>query len=63
MLSKLTHGIKQPKNLFFILLFLSVAVYGIVDNNLAIIAKVYFAMFLFGLLIGLFFYVKKIILK
>ncbi len=63
MMGKLIGWIKQPKNIVFIILLTGVAIYGIMDNNLGIIIKVYITVFLFGLLIGGIFYLINNFLK
>lgn len=52
MLTKLINWFKNPRNIIFIILMIIIAVYGIIDNNIEIIIKVYIGMFLFGLLVG-----------
>ena len=49
---KLINWIKNPRNIVFIVLMIISTIYGIIDNNLVIIIKVYIGMFLFGLLVG-----------
>lgn len=55
---KLLTWFKQPANIFLILILLAVTVVGIVDDNLEIIMIVYAVAFLYGILFGLFFYIK-----
>lgn len=55
---KLLTWFKQPENIFLILILLAVTVVGIVDDNLEIIMIVYAVAFLYGILFGLFFYIK-----
>ncbi len=57
-MTKLIRWVKQPRNIVFIIGLSFVTIYGIVDNNLGIIIKVYIGMFFFGLLIGGLFYLK-----
>ncbi|SEN89633.1 hypothetical protein SAMN04488505_11473 [Chitinophaga rupis] len=52
MMVKLINWIKNPRNIVFIILMIVIAIYGIINNNLEIIIKVYIGMFLFGLLVG-----------
>jgi hypothetical protein len=52
MVNKLTNWIKNPKNIVFIILIIVIMIYGIINNNLVIVIKVYTIMFLFGLLVG-----------
>lgn len=59
-MGKLIHWIKQPENIVFIVLLIAVTIYGIIDDNLGIIIKVYIYAFLFGLLIkGAFYLINK----
>lgn len=55
---KLVTWFKQPENIFLIVILLAVTVVGIIDDNLEIIMIVYVGAFLYGMLFGLFFYVK-----
>lgn len=54
---------KNPRNIIFILLLIAVAIYGISDNNLEIIAGVFGVVFLVGLLTGGLIYIFRKILK
>lgn len=56
--AKLVTWFKQPANIFLILILLAVTVVGVVDDNLEIIMIVYAVAFLYGILFGLFFYIK-----
>lgn len=51
--------LKQPENIFLILILSAVTIIGIIDNNLEIIVFVYAVAFLHGILFGLFFYIKN----
>lgn len=62
-MAKLIHRIRQPGNLVFIILLAAVTIYGIIDNNLGIIIKVYVFAFLFGLMISGIFYLSDKFLK
>lgn len=55
---KLFTWFKQPENIFLIVILLAVTVVGIIDDNLEIIMIVYAGAFLYGMLFGLFFYIK-----
>jgi hypothetical protein len=57
-MNKLIFWVKKPKNIVFLILMMIVTVIGIIDGNLEIIAIVYAFLFLFGLLIGVVFYLK-----
>ena len=62
-MKKLILWLKQVKNIVFIVLLSVVGIYGIIDNNLEIIIKIFVCLFLFGLLTGGFFYLKNKIIK
>jgi len=57
-MNKLIVWVKKPENIVFLILMMIVTVIGIIDGNLEIIAIVYASLFLFGLLIGVKFYLK-----
>ncbi len=57
-MNKFIVWVKKPENIVFLKLMMIVAVIGIIDGNLEIIAIVYASLFLFGLLIGVVFYLK-----
>jgi hypothetical protein len=57
-MNKLIVWVKKPENIVFLILMMMVAVIGIIDDNLEIIVIVYVSLFLFGLLIGVIFYLK-----
>ncbi len=59
MTRKLFHWLKQPKNIVLIILLSGVTIFGLIDNNLGVIIKIYIGLFLFGLLIGGLFYLKN----
>lgn len=52
MIVKLINWFKAPRNIVFILLMVASAIYGVINDNLEIIAIVYAGCFLFGLLAG-----------
>jgi len=56
---KLVTWFKQPENIFLIVILLAVTIVGIIDDNLKIIVIVYTGAFLYGILFGLFFYLKN----
>ena len=55
---KLVIWFKQPENILLILILIGVTIVGIIDDNLEIIIIVYIGAFLYGMLFGLFFYIK-----
>ena len=55
-MNKLIVWVKKPENIVFLILMMIVTVIGIIDGNLETIAIVYAS--LFGLLIGVVFYLK-----
>ena len=57
-MNKFIVWVKKPENIVFLLLMMIVTVIGIIDGNLEIIVIVYASLFLFGLLIGVIFYLK-----
>ena len=58
---RISLGLKEPKNFLICLFLFAVTIIGILDNNLEIIAVVYFFAFLLGLLLRLiFFFLNKI---
>lgn len=57
-MNKLIVWVKRPENIVFLILMMIVTVIGIIDGNLEIIVIVYASLFLFGLLIGVIFYLK-----
>lgn len=60
---KLINWFKNPRNIVFIILMVAVAIYGIIDNNLEIIAGVYVVAFLVGLLVGGLIYLARKLFK
>ena len=58
-MNKMIVWVKKPENIVFLILMMIVTVIGIIDGNIETIAIVY-AFFLFGLFIGLVFYLKDI---
>ncbi|MDQ0109560.1 disulfide bond formation protein DsbB [Chitinophaga terrae (ex Kim and Jung 2007)] len=63
MMIKLINWFKNPRNIVFIILMVAVAIYGIIDNNLEIIAGVYVVAFLVGLLVGGLIYLARKLFK
>jgi hypothetical protein len=63
MMIKLINWFKNPRNIVFIVLMVAVAIYGIIDNNLEIIAGVYVVAFLVGLLVGGLIYLARKLFK
>jgi len=57
-MNKMIVWVKKPENIVFLILMMIVTVIGIIDGNLETIATVYASLFLFGLLIGVVFYLK-----
>ena len=55
---KVGFWIKKPENIVLIILLTIVTIFGIIDDNLEIIAVVYAFAFVFGLLMGVVFYLK-----
>ena len=55
----LINWIKQPANIVFIILLIGVTIYGVIDDNLDVIIKVYLGIFLFGSLLRGVFYIKN----
>ena len=51
MKTKITYWLRQPRNIVFVIVLIIIGIYGIVNDNLDVIMKVYFVMFLFGLLV------------
>jgi hypothetical protein len=49
---------KKPENIVLIIILTIVTIIGIIDDNLEIIAMVYAFTFVFGLLLGMIFYLK-----
>lgn len=60
---KLINWFKNPRNIVFIILMIAVAIYGVIDNNLEIIAGVFVAVFLVGLLVGGLIYLARKLFK
>lgn len=58
-MTKLINWFKNPRNIVFVILMIAVAIYGVIDNNLEIIAGVYVVVFLIGLFIGGIIYLAK----
>jgi len=63
MVRKLVTWVKTPRNIVFIALMAAVAVYGVIDNNLEIIAAVYVVVFLVGLFVSVFLYLVNQLFK
>ncbi|TWF39722.1 hypothetical protein FHW36_105161 [Chitinophaga polysaccharea] len=63
MMIKLINWFKNPRNIVFIILMIAVAIYGVIDNNLEIIAGVFVAVFLVGLLVGGLIYLARKLFK
>jgi len=63
MIIKLINWFKNPRNIVFIILMIAVAIYGIIDNNLEIIAGVFVVVFLVGLLVGGLIYLARKLFK
>lgn len=55
---KLFIWFKKPENILLIIILIGVTIVGVIDDNLEIIIIVYICAFLYGILFGLFFYVK-----
>jgi hypothetical protein len=58
-IDKIILWLKKTENMVLIILLFVVTIIGIIDGNLDIIAMVYAFAFLFGLLIGVMFYLKN----
>jgi hypothetical protein len=55
---KVVFWVKKPENIVLMIILTIVTIIGIMDDNLEIIATVYTFAFLFGLLLGMIFYLK-----
>jgi hypothetical protein len=55
---KVIFWVKKPENLVVIIILIIVTIIGIMDDNLEIIVMVYTFAFLFGLLLGVIFYLR-----
>lgn len=55
---KVVFWVKKPENIVLMAILAIVTIIGIIDDNLEIIAMVYAFAFLFGLLLGVIFYLK-----
>lgn len=58
MKEKVIFWVKKPENIVMIIILTIVTIIGIIDGNLEIIAIVYAFALLFGLLLGVIFYLK-----
>lgn len=55
---KVIFWVKKPENIVLMVVLIIVTIIGIMDDNLEIIAIVYTFAFLFGILLGIIFYLK-----